>query len=827
MANQNTIQITLTVKDDGSVVVQQFGKNTEDALAKTTTGAKGGTDALATLKSSWLEITAVTVAAGVAISKAMDYMELGAKAEQAEASFRALATGAHESADQILAELQRVSAGTVFNSEIMQKATKAMMLDFSGDQITQMMEMARQGARMTGEDVGQVFDKLIDSISTGMPRALRQYGLVTKEQGAVVTQAMAEGVTDVNLLSMAWSNFAVQQARLGPLMDNTAEKIQRAHAEVKKMTEEFGGEFNIAMSKAAEATDTFGGKATAAILPLETTWEVVISYVADATARLTANIADLLGQTDKAKTIRDALSGGTTPQAPGDVDAAEKAAQAYTQQLKASLGVVAQKKADLEAMKALDKDYFTSQESQIKATAALWTATGGDEYKVTGNSLKQMEALNAEYYTRTVQEIALEAAARTKAEKDKVSDVQFTAEKMKVLDAEELNRATTLEQQKTALAVQTAQNDIKNLTSQLADQQKYYDSLKVMMDKNTADEKKHIADLKAIDQQRVDNQKNMNDLIAKMTPTNTTPQQTYDAARSALNQQFMTITNTMTGQDQVKALGDYTQAVAALQAQFAKGIPGAKDIFGGIPGDILSASQVVTDATSDIDRATQMRENTLVSLADKEKQQITADQTWGQVLQGEAIKSQADMDKLKSTIFDLSTQITNMQKTIELTGVDKVSSVVQGIMAQIEQLHALAAQPITINTTMGSGSGSSGASRISPTTAPGGISTDEASWMEELANLPGMVSPDYVPNVDTGGYALGTPYVPRTGIYKLHQSEVVLNPDEAAKYRAGQMGTTIGDVHINIPAGAAPQSASDWRNITRNYIVPELRKLNN
>ena len=39
--NANTITVQLTVNDDGSVVMKQFGKNYEDALNKTTAAATG------------------------------------------------------------------------------------------------------------------------------------------------------------------------------------------------------------------------------------------------------------------------------------------------------------------------------------------------------------------------------------------------------------------------------------------------------------------------------------------------------------------------------------------------------------------------------------------------------------------------------------------------------------------------------------------------------------------------------------------------------------------------------------------------------------------
>jgi hypothetical protein len=41
-----------------------------------------------------------------------------------------------------------------------------------------------------------------------------------------------------------------------------------------------------------------------------------------------------------------------------------------------------------------------------------------------------------------------------------------------------------------------------------------------------------------------------------------------------------------------------------------------------------------------------------------------------------------------------------------------------------------------------------------------------------------------------------------------------------------QVRTQGGDITINVPESAAPQSATDWRQIVREYIKPELEKLN-
>jgi hypothetical protein len=778
LANQNTIQVTLLVKDDGSIVVQQFGKNTEEALGKTGTGAKAGSSALATLKSSWLEITVAVAAAGLAISKAMEYMEKGAKAEQAEASFRTLAAASGESADQIIANMKRATNNTIDDSQLMQKAVKAMMMDFNGDQITKMAEMARQGARMSGEDVGQVFDKIADAISTNMPKALRQYGLITKEQMAIVNQAMAEGETETNLLSIATDNYNKQIGKSGPLLEDNGEKMQQYRKEIEETKESFGRLLTIASAWMIKDLS----KSTGPIMA------TAASIATGSTAPIQAWQEDVIGLQEAQKELaryQAALKNAT------------QANQKSNTELSAS-AKLALKKAELETLKALDKDYFKSQEDNLKAMVDLMKAVGGDEYQITKDSLQKREELNAEYFQRMKKEVELDAAARGKADRDKISDISYVAEKIKALDAEVSSRAVDLARQRTALSIQTAQNDIKNLQSRLGEYQTYYDSLKAKMDKNIEDEKKHLGELMALRQQSVDIDKSTASLIAgiKGTDKSQSAQQQYESQRSALNSQYGNALN-LSGQDEIKALEAYKQAVAALQQQFAQGVKGPADIFGK-PNEIISSAQVAGDAISDIMRAEQNQQNAIARLAEARQQQIEADKLWGQTLSEEAEKAKTSIDGIKTKIQEISDQILNMQKTITLTGEDKVSDVIASITTRIEELHKLAAQPLKIGGGGGMSSDSGGSS--SPNT-------------DASLNLAPLVL-DHL--------ASGTPYVPRTGIYQLHQGEAVV---PAAENKPGSRSVTYGDINIVIPANAAPQRPEDWRAITRNYIVPELRKL--
>ncbi len=204
---------------------QQFGKQTS---------------LLDSLKQNWIAVSAAIYGAWALVGKGMEYVALGAKAMQAEESFKLVAASAGESADQIVAAMKKASAGTVDESDIMQKAVKGMVLGLAGDQLIKIMEAARISARVTGEDVKTAYENITDAIATGMPKALKRYGLITKEEMALVNAALKAGVENVDLYSLAMLNAEIQAAKFGEVQLTVAEKLQVNKARMQDFHETIG-----------------------------------------------------------------------------------------------------------------------------------------------------------------------------------------------------------------------------------------------------------------------------------------------------------------------------------------------------------------------------------------------------------------------------------------------------------------------------------------------------------------------------------------------------------------------------------------------------------
>jgi hypothetical protein len=167
-------------------------------------------------------------------------MEKGATAEQAESAFRSVAAAAGESADEILAAMTRAANGTIDGSQIMQKAVKGMIQGLSGDQMVHIMEAARTAAIVSGQDISQAYDTITDAIANKMPRSLLQYGLISREQSKLLNQAMAMGITEVDIYALAMENAAKQRSKMTAAENEHAEALQRWKAMFEEVKESLG-----------------------------------------------------------------------------------------------------------------------------------------------------------------------------------------------------------------------------------------------------------------------------------------------------------------------------------------------------------------------------------------------------------------------------------------------------------------------------------------------------------------------------------------------------------------------------------------------------------
>ncbi len=241
MPNENRIQIILTTDANGAVNGIRTADDAQKKLGETT--KKSSSE----IQAAWSAVSVKIASWMYVIEKAKGYWDafmssvtLGAKAMQAEESFRIAADAANINSDRMIAAMRRASAGTIDESDIMQKAIKGIVQDLGESQLVLIMEAARVSARIAGEDVRAAYETITDAIANNMPRALRKYGLLAKEDISLVNQALAAGIEDVRIYELAMANAAKQAAILGIEEQSVAEKIQEHNANMQNIMEQFG-----------------------------------------------------------------------------------------------------------------------------------------------------------------------------------------------------------------------------------------------------------------------------------------------------------------------------------------------------------------------------------------------------------------------------------------------------------------------------------------------------------------------------------------------------------------------------------------------------------
>lgn len=192
------------------------------------------------LKKNWIAASVAIGAAMVAASKAMAYMEEGAKALQIESSFKIMSDAAGVHSEKLIASMKAATKETIDDSDMMQKAIKLMTLGYNPEQIERFSRVVITASQIAGTTAAEAYDGLADAIANRMPKALVRMGAVTKEQMKIVNKAIEEGADSTKLYELAMANLEMKQLMLQGTQDGATIAMQRFHAQIKETKEELG-----------------------------------------------------------------------------------------------------------------------------------------------------------------------------------------------------------------------------------------------------------------------------------------------------------------------------------------------------------------------------------------------------------------------------------------------------------------------------------------------------------------------------------------------------------------------------------------------------------
>lgn len=204
---------------------------------------------------------AMAAGAGLAFQKA----EAGLNALRIERSFRALAAGAGQASEDILAAMRKASAGTVSDLQLIAAATQALNFNIAKtpEQFAQLTESALKLARIRGIPAAEALDRLIGGLGRREVELLDELGLnlvmINAELEKLAQARLGKSADDLSAVEReslfaeaALNAAAVAAGRLGGSIEDVGSSLDQTKAAIENFTTDVDKAFLLATGKTLE-----------------------------------------------------------------------------------------------------------------------------------------------------------------------------------------------------------------------------------------------------------------------------------------------------------------------------------------------------------------------------------------------------------------------------------------------------------------------------------------------------------------------------------------------------------------------------------------------
>ncbi|HNS45275.1 MAG TPA: hypothetical protein PKH37_08615, partial [Alphaproteobacteria bacterium] len=281
--------------------LEQAAAKTEGATKKVETATQSAGAKFAAMAGTVMKLTAA-FAALAAVQRGWGLMAEAAKYEQQVHALNNLAASYNSNGNKIIADLKRISDGTINTITLVEKAGTAMMLGIAPEKISKLMEIARATARMTGQEVSTAFDNIAMAVGRQSKMILDNLGIIVSVESANRTYAVQLKKTADNLSDTekkaAFLNATIAAgedliARMGQQSDTTKDKMDRLKASVDNARLMIGqGLIRVVLG----ATGAFQWLAAGVMTVI-----AIIPKLLEYMARANAKIYEWTGQTERMK----------------------------------------------------------------------------------------------------------------------------------------------------------------------------------------------------------------------------------------------------------------------------------------------------------------------------------------------------------------------------------------------------------------------------------------------------------------------------------------------------------------------------------------------
>ena len=160
-------------------------------------GVKGFGASLSSVIGTAAMVAGAIAGVSVAIKEVIEAAKEGAAFQRMEEASASLARSLDADMSEILSALREASLGMVSDFDLMQAASRAMMLGVSADseQLAQLMEVAALRGRAMGISTTQAFNDIVTGIGRASPMILDNLGIVVDAEGKYQDYAESVGKT--------------------------------------------------------------------------------------------------------------------------------------------------------------------------------------------------------------------------------------------------------------------------------------------------------------------------------------------------------------------------------------------------------------------------------------------------------------------------------------------------------------------------------------------------------------------------------------------------------------------------------------------------------
>ena len=271
MADQEIGKLVIKIVADMKEMQKQFSeakKDVKDLADKSVKAQQGLTAAIGEVKSGYLDFAAKVTTVYLAVKKAMDWAEIGARAEAVAESFNAVTKSIGVDGEKLISDIKKAAYTYVDSTDIMQTANRLLAEGVEANDIPKLFEAARVAARIMGIEVPEAMRFVEEAVVSLRTRGLRRAFPMEDQK---VFKAFADSIkVDADMLGELGKRQAIVNEILtqavektallgGKLLPQHSEELQKLNSAIKESKELIGKMIVEGIAPAISAYKEWGG----------------------------------------------------------------------------------------------------------------------------------------------------------------------------------------------------------------------------------------------------------------------------------------------------------------------------------------------------------------------------------------------------------------------------------------------------------------------------------------------------------------------------------------------------------------------------------------